>query len=354
MDIDCVICLTKTDLDQKFLLCSQCGKLACHECVDTPQFLKTNECPHCKYSKYRKGDLTKLFCLLERDNIDSNIIYNAIGCWLFLKDSAKGALNFLEKSNLNLATQNKDLITSLQTKNKYKYNFKFGEEDHFCDLLCVPPFRITKYMKLFNENIYKDEMLEMAKVCYKGSNFKACVEIADSCKGDPNFLIYLVAIELFSYDNKSSKKIKIKKQNITKERALKLIEDLKKLSDMKIPLAMLELGRLYMYKFSGFLEPNYYEAKKLFEQLPEWPEALYYLGHIYLNGCGVEVDLLKGLDYLKESVIHKDKWVYPIVYEFIDYCKESLNDNTNQFKPKFPFVVEEDSEEEETDDSDSE
>jgi hypothetical protein len=307
MDIDCIICLTKTNLKLRHHLCCQCGKLVCDDCLEKPDVKKIKECPHCKYKNYNKISLTKLFKLTERENIDHGVVYNIIGCHFIDNNVRKRGTECLKmaSSSSYLAKQNLNFTNGEEGA----YGIRFNVSSYDTDLLCVKRERIKEFIKIHSDNLNKKMLLVCVKNLYKEDkpdDREIWKYIVEKFKEEDDFLIFKLIYDFYEMGEKINKNTK----EINKELALKIEE----LALKNIPLAIFETGRLYME--NKVFPRNYKKAHDYFILLPNDPNALFMLSYIYKNGCGIEKDLVKSFEYLAKVILNKNNGFYNFECDF--------------------------------------
>ena len=169
---------------------------------------KIKICPHCKYKNYKKLNLTKLFKLTERENIENGLIYNVIGCHLISSGVRKRGIECLKISNTSLSRKNLKFVS--QKKGDYK--IRFGTDGYNTDLLCVKQEHIISFLEKHKYNLDKKLMLQCVKNLFEKDEVKLCLKICKQYEEDNNFLIYLLVCELHDFGTVKERDIELTKE----------------------------------------------------------------------------------------------------------------------------------------------
>ena len=333
MDIDCIICLNKTNTELRHHLCCQCGKLVCDVCLEKKQIKELKLCPHCKYKSYNKVNLTRLFRLTERENIDNSLVYNIMGCHLIFNNVRKRGIECLKISNSYLANQNLKFANG----EKGDYYVRFDVEDYCTDLLCVKQENIKDFIEKYKDILDKKPTLQCVKSLFDNDNIELCLKIAERFKEDGDFLIYILVCELHNFGGK--------KRDEDKERFKELALEIEKLAEENISFAIFEIAIIYMS--NKYLDRNYKKAHDYFSLLPIESNSLFWLSYIYKEGLGVEKDVVKCFEYLGKAYKYNENCFYEYSALF-----EDINSAINTEYKTFTIDDEDDDDDDDYDDDD--
>lgn len=314
MDLNCILCLCETNINKRHHICSRCGKLICNSCLDNPKTTQIVNCPHCNHYDFFETNLLQLFLLLERENIDKNVVYNIIGCYLYLNKSEKQGIDFLIKSNTKLAKYNLDFINKINFDYDINYDKKGYDSilTYFNKNKIITVKFVNDYLDIFDSEKWKKYI---KKLSYKPNEHlnKLCYKIVEKYKDDVFYKIILAVYKAYGLgtENNVDEAISILEEIIkTKEHSFLIYE------------AYSELGMIYFYK------KNYSKAIEYFIKDTCGSTSLFFLSYIYSKGLGVEKDIKKSLIYFGKCL--EEGYERCIVENFVinkyeDFLEAELN-----------------------------